>query len=413
MRDGGGLMGTLGARVSAVVALALVSGAEAITIPGGGKVASDCYLVLEASAVGAFTDATTLDCVDGDPGCDRDGECGNDACTHVVRVCVGAAGLAGCTPPPGLKSVKIRKDALPRPTSLVGSQCGAFSEQIVRVKEGRRGKRPGMLRFAARTRATRARPAIDRDRYVLLCQPRFGECPATTTSTSTTSTTSTSIATTSTTTTSTTITTTSTTITTTTSTESSTTTTSTSTTSTITLAVCGNGAVETGEQCDDGNTTGIDGCGTTCQLEPPNPLNETGTSAEADYCNLQFPATLNATTGQPTSMIFGRLFEAGVTEAAGAPAGVLAQVGYGPASSDPTISTAWRWVTASFTMQVGNDDEFATSVVAPSVPGSFAYTFRFSFDGGQQFTYCDLDGAGSNAGLTFSSAQLGTMTVTP
>jgi len=33
-------------------------------------------------------------------------------------------------------------------------------------------------------------------------------------------------------------------------------------------AVCGNGAIETGEDCDDGNTAGGDGCSETCQDEP-------------------------------------------------------------------------------------------------------------------------------------------------
>jgi cysteine-rich repeat protein len=33
-------------------------------------------------------------------------------------------------------------------------------------------------------------------------------------------------------------------------------------------AVCSNGVVEAGEQCDDGNATGGDGCSATCQLEP-------------------------------------------------------------------------------------------------------------------------------------------------
>ncbi len=31
--------------------------------------------------------------------------------------------------------------------------------------------------------------------------------------------------------------------------------------------VCGNGSVENGEQCDDGNTASGDGCSATCQLE--------------------------------------------------------------------------------------------------------------------------------------------------
>ena len=31
-------------------------------------------------------------------------------------------------------------------------------------------------------------------------------------------------------------------------------------------AFCGNGAVDEGEECDDGNTVGSDGCSNTCQL---------------------------------------------------------------------------------------------------------------------------------------------------
>ena len=30
---------------------------------------------------------------------------------------------------------------------------------------------------------------------------------------------------------------------------------------------CGNGIVEPGEQCDDGNTLNFDGCSSTCRLE--------------------------------------------------------------------------------------------------------------------------------------------------
>ncbi len=34
--------------------------------------------------------------------------------------------------------------------------------------------------------------------------------------------------------------------------------------------ICGNGVVETGEQCDDGNVNSGDGCSSTCQIESPN-----------------------------------------------------------------------------------------------------------------------------------------------
>ena len=38
--------------------------------------------------------------------------------------------------------------------------------------------------------------------------------------------------------------------------------------------VCGNGSLEAGEQCDDGNTTGGDGCSAACRIEvkPPPPV---------------------------------------------------------------------------------------------------------------------------------------------
>jgi cysteine-rich repeat protein len=47
-----------------------------------------------------------------------------------------------------------------------------------------------------------------------------------------------------------------------------TTTSTTTTTTTIPPAVCSNGVVEGTETCDDGNTTGGDGCSATCAIEP-------------------------------------------------------------------------------------------------------------------------------------------------
>ena len=47
--------------------------------------------------------------------------------------------------------------------------------------------------------------------------------------------------------------------------------------------------------------------------------------------------------------------------------------------------------------------------IAP-VPGTFSYAYRFSIDG-TTATYCDLDGAGSNAGRTFDPTKLGVLIV--
>lgn len=147
--------------------------------------------------------------------------------------------------------------------------------------------------------------------------------------------------------------------------------------------------------------------------------NETDAVLEADFCNLQFPASFTVTRNTQTPLLFGRIYEAGVTEPGGAPGGILAEVGYGPYSSgnptDPRTSATWRFFPANFNQQVGNDDEFMSTLLAPNVTSStnFAYTFRFSQDNGLRWTYCDLDGAGSNASLLFDTSQLGVMTVTP
>ncbi|MET0403120.1 MAG: hypothetical protein ABW123_11990 [Cystobacter sp.] len=143
--------------------------------------------------------------------------------------------------------------------------------------------------------------------------------------------------------------------------------------------------------------------------------NGTKSAAEADFCNLQHPASFSVKTGVSTPVLYGQLFETGVTEAAGAPTGILAEVGHGNLNSNPTSNNSWRFFPATYNVQVGNNDEFMGQFTAPAVTANtnYAYTFRFSQDGGLKWTYCDLNGAGSNTGLSFESTQLGLMTVTP
>jgi hypothetical protein len=139
-------------------------------------------------------------------------------------------------------------------------------------------------------------------------------------------------------------------------------------------------------------------------------INETNAASELDFCNLQFPASTTVASGGTTESLYGQVYETGVTEAAGANPLVVAQIGVGAAGSNPITST-WTWGTAAFNTQVGNNDEYVRTLVG-GAPGNYSYTSRFSLDG-VNWTYCDLDGAGSNAGLTFDPALLGALTVTP
>jgi hypothetical protein len=144
--------------------------------------------------------------------------------------------------------------------------------------------------------------------------------------------------------------------------------------------------------------------------------NELGDALEADWCATQSPLSLSVKTGVSTGTIYGRIYEAGVTNPAGASASVLAQLGYGPATANPEYEAGWTWINATFNVQVGNDDEYQASFLAPAT-GSYRYVYRVSLDGGGSYTYCDNaqadGGAGSNTGVSFDLQNLATLTVTP
>jgi hypothetical protein len=131
---------------------------------------------------------------------------------------------------------------------------------------------------------------------------------------------------------------------------------------------------------------------------------------EADYCVLETPVGLSVQTGLSTGPIKGVLYEATITNPAGASAWI-AQVGYGPDSVNPENQSGWQWFSTAYNAQQGNNDEYTGSFTAPAV-GTYRYTYRFSSDG-TNWTYCDLNGAGSDPALGFEVTQLPILTVTP
>ena len=50
-------------------------------------------------------------------------------------------------------------------------------------------------------------------------------------------------------------------------------------------AACGDGAVDTGEQCDDGNITSGDGCSASCRLETASSTCGDGIVEESEVCD--------------------------------------------------------------------------------------------------------------------------------
>src|SRR5207253_7701376 len=109
--------------VATFVALAGASPSRATSLPGGGPAASDCYVVLNVQGTTPAARPNRLECKDGDPQCDQDGDCHNGRCTFRVQVCIDQD---GCPVQSALRSLQIGpgKLAIPKPNTLSGAACG-------------------------------------------------------------------------------------------------------------------------------------------------------------------------------------------------------------------------------------------------------------------------------------------------
>lgn len=122
-----------------------------------------------------------------------------------------------------------------------------------------------------------------------------------------------------------------------------------------------------------------------------------------DECKLQFPASLNVRQGVQTPGVYGRVWGETITEAAGAATGITAELGYGPPGDLPSAGT-WSWAAAAYNVEVaGGGEEYVARFSGPA-PGTYAYAFRFRYQGGA-WSYCDQDGAANG----FLAAQAGTL----
>ncbi|RZJ02350.1 MAG: hypothetical protein EOP39_22730, partial [Rubrivivax sp.] len=168
--------------------------------------------------------------------------------------------------------------------------------------------------------------------------------------------------------------------------------------STTTLLVRGNSG------CRDmnNNSTDFTAASTTTVRNSGSPavgcdckaINETAVaSVEADFCNIQSPLSLSVKTGLTSGLIYGQIYEAGLTDAATVNGAlVLAQIGYGPLDSNPQYESGWVWSSATFNKKEGNNYEYQASFTAPAA-GNYRYVYRYSLNG-TSWTYGDINGAG-------------------
>lgn len=110
-----------------------------------------------------------------------------------------------------------------------------------------------------------------------------------------------------------------------------------------------------------------------------------------NWADLQSPPTLNATAGEPSDPVYGRVRIDGVTGEPGPTIGLVAEVGYGPDGSDPSLEpAAWHWTAANYHVDVGGNDEFTARLTVPAA-GAYDYCCRYA-NRGAAWVYGDLDG---------------------
>jgi hypothetical protein len=162
------------------------------------------------------------------------------------------------------------------------------------------------------------------------------------------------------------------------------------------LAGCGGDKADT-ESLDTGTASSSPST-TPTTTTPSASSTTTPTGPPVTYCHVQWPCSLAATSGAPTELVYGWVYEAGLTEGAGQGAGVEAEVGVGPDGSEPG-GDGWSWSPASYNIDADGltpgdlaNDEYQGSVNAPGV-GAHDVAFRFRLAGGP-WLMCDLGGDG-------------------
>jgi hypothetical protein len=168
--------------------------------------------------------------------------------------------------------------------------------------------------------------------------------------------------------------------------------------------------------CSIANGTGTQnyasGAWGTCTLVPGScttGYHTNGNACEADvigYC-ANLSATTTATLGDGPKTIYGELYIANATNAAGAYARSNVKFQYGSGATGSNASGWSNWVDATYDSENGNNDKYRASVAVPSTPGASDYAFRASTNGGTTWTYCMT---GSAFSTTYDTTKAGVFT---
>jgi TonB family protein len=136
--------------------------------------------------------------------------------------------------------------------------------------------------------------------------------------------------------------------------------------------VCGNGSLEAGEQCDDGNTASSDGCSSTCRIElKPKPTPVLAPSV------LQGLRLSGETQVHPSSATQTMMMRDGASRVAGAVKLCISTDG-GVASASTLLSTKYRDYDAALLLAVRGWRYRPYTVNGTPVPACSSVTFIYT-----------------------------------
>ncbi len=118
---------------------------------------------------------------------------------------------------------------------------------------------------------------------------------------------------------------------------------------------------------------------------------EDRSAVSIDWCIFHAPQSTSTQIQTVTEPLYGRVFAEGVTDRTGQGPGITAQVGFGPAGTDPAVDSGWSWTSAVYYRDVDTvNDEYAGNLT-PVHAGQYDMAYRFN--GGGAWIYCDLTGS--------------------
>ena len=124
-----------------------------------------------------------------------------------------------------------------------------------------------------------------------------------------------------------------------------------------------------------------------------------------DFATIQWPTDdVTGTAGVALATLYGRVYQAAVTDSAGAGAGIQAELIYAPeGSANPSEDdSTWTTVTMVYNTDKENDDEYKVEGVIIPTAGTYLWGVRFSQEGTSSWTHGDEDG--SRNGFELSAA---------